>query len=194
MKSPGRRASKLGKFKPTLIPLPPKLPSDVGELMASMNRKERRGFAVKARAHARRHWADTVEAPTPESHSFEPPATVQALLASTTRARGPGRAPTQTHGDHEPAPTLGVARAELGSSASSGAAASPEEPTTFEVGPLFHVTDARSLFGAGPPVGFICPGEGCPACAADRENAKSAATITVARVDRELGTFTAKTP
>ncbi len=46
-----QRAATRGTFAATLPPLPAKLPNDVGACFGSLNRRERRRFAAKARAH-----------------------------------------------------------------------------------------------------------------------------------------------
>jgi len=54
-RSPGRKAERAalrGTFKPTLPPLPAELPENVADYLDSLNRRERRRFAAKARAHA----------------------------------------------------------------------------------------------------------------------------------------------
>lgn len=48
------RALAAGKFRPTLPPLPAELPAGVGDYLDSLNRRERRKFAAKARAHVAR--------------------------------------------------------------------------------------------------------------------------------------------
>lgn len=58
-----QRAAARGQFKPTLPPLPAELPEGVGAYLACLNRRERRRFAAKARAHAatRRENRETFE-------------------------------------------------------------------------------------------------------------------------------------
>lgn len=61
----------------------------------------------------------------------------------------------------------------------------------IEIGTLFHVTEPWSLFAGGiAPIGFNCPGEGCPECA--RLAAMPAATCTVVAVNRDSGAITMK--